>query len=504
MLVLAGLVAVALGLVAMATTRIAEPQVASRDFSEVTVVPSSASVTPPSSMPTELAYSDDTDESGNESSDESTESGFTLDLRDIDTSSGTTTTETPATVASGDPAPPAKALAPGPGDVAVPPDPLPPAGFDLRSPAVGAASWGGIGDAADPFVLRSTSGYYAFTTNTSTGHVPVWFSSDLSTWEALGDGLPNLPGWAAPSSTQTWAPAVLQRGGNFVLYFTTRDSVSNRQCIGVATSSRPEGPFVSGSSTPIVCQSGLGGSIDPSTFVDTDGQAYLLFKNDGNCCRQLTRLWTQPLSSDGLSVLGSPTELLWSTKGWEGSVIEGPSMTVVGGRYHLIYSANSWSSNRYAMGHAVCESAVGPCYKSSGSEWRESDGGPGGGEFFTDRNGSTWLVFHEWRYRIGYPGGVRSMYFQRLSFDGSPLPTTTVPPVTVSPSTVPPVTVSPTTIAPATTVTAPTTITPTSAPPTTTPPTTGPPATTVPPTTVPPTTVPPATNPPSTGTTLAS
>ena len=33
---------------------------------------------------------------------------------------------------------------------------------------------------------------------------------------------------------------------------------------------------------PLVCQTALGGSIDPDPFRDSDGILYLYFKNDGN------------------------------------------------------------------------------------------------------------------------------------------------------------------------------------------------------------------------------
>ncbi len=487
--------------------------------SVVSTNPETVATLPGPPMPDELAF---TEPDGEQPGQDDERGGFSLNL-DLDDAPANTETDeattTTTTLAPAAPAPPAKSNAPGAVGVSVPDMPAAPAVFDLRAPLAGAASWSGIGDAADPFVLSAKGGYFAYTTNTSAGHVPVWFSTDLGSWRAVGDALPDLPTWAAPSATQTWAPAVTLRGSTYVLYFTTRDSASNRQCIGAATASRPEGPFSSAASSPLVCQTSLGGSIDPSTFVDANGQAYLLFKNDGNCCRILTSIWSQPLASDGLSLVGSPRQLLWSTLPWEGSLVEGPSMIQVGGRYHLIYSANSWSSNRYAMGHAVCESAQGPCYKSSSNPWRVSDGGPGGGEFFVDVSGTVRLAFHEWRYRIGYPGGVRSMYFERLSFDGSPPATTipsTIPPSTTPPTTVPPTTVLPTTVPP--TTVPPSTVPPTTAPSTTVPPTTSPstvvppatvssstvPPTTVLPTTVPPTTGPSATSPESPSTTLAS
>ena len=490
-LVLAIAVALAIGMGALVAVRgsngIVEPSGAQNEPA-LDAVSAPPAASPPASVPEELAFVDEDQPDG--LPDDST--GFSLDLEvpeDTEGASLASTTTVTATTIS--PAPPAKSTAPGAVGAPASPTPTVPAGLDLSAPVGGGVSWAGLGDAADPFVVATSTGYFLYTTNTSAGHVPVWYSPDLTgaTWQPAGDALPELPVWAAPSATQTWAPAVLWRNDGWVLYFTTRDAASGRQCIGVATSSSAGGPFVSEAPSPIVCQTALGGSIDPSTFVDRDGQAHLLFKNDGNCCRILTSIWSQPLSADGLSLVGSPSQLLWSSDSWEGALIEGPSMIQAGNRFHLIYSANSWASNRYAMGHAVCESVQGPCHKSSTSPWRASDGGPGGGEFLVAANGSTWLVFHEWRYRIGYPGGVRSMYLERLSIDGSPLPTTTtVPPTTLPSTTVPATTVPPTTV-PATTL-PPTTVPPTTVPPTTVPattvsPTTVPPTTTLPPTTLP-------------------
>jgi len=55
-----------------------------------------------------------------------------------------------------------------------------------------------------------------------------------------------------------------------------RYRTAERQCISRAVSDNPAGPFVDERSEPLVCQLELGGSIDPSPFVDADGTPYLL------------------------------------------------------------------------------------------------------------------------------------------------------------------------------------------------------------------------------------
>lgn len=79
--------------------------------------------------------------------------------------------------------------------------------------------------------------------------------------------LEDIP-WA---SKQLWAPDAAFKNGTYHLYFPARDKDGIFR-IGVATSKRPEGPFKA-EPTPIAGTY----SIDPCSFVDTDGQAYLYF-----------------------------------------------------------------------------------------------------------------------------------------------------------------------------------------------------------------------------------
>ena len=87
-------------------------------------------------------------------------------------------------------------------------------------------------------------------------------STDLQTWKKAGDALPTLASWAAPGAT--WAPAVIHLKHSYLLYYTTTSARSRVQCLSVATAKRPGGPFTDSTTAPLVCQPGLGGSIDPT------------------------------------------------------------------------------------------------------------------------------------------------------------------------------------------------------------------------------------------------
>jgi hypothetical protein len=277
-------------------------------------------------------------------------------------------------------------------------------------------------DFADPFVLRVGSTYYAYATNAGGGAIQVIRSRDLRNWEWLGNALAGLPAWA--QKNHTWAPSVLPVGGMFVAYYTARDAASGQQCISAAVAARPAGPFVDWSTGPLMCQTPIGGSIDPSPFVDADGSPHLLWKSDG-----LDRIWSAPLRPDGLAFTGPPTVLLAPDQGWERGIVEGPSMTLAGGRYYLFYSGGRWDTSGYATGYAVCASVNGPCLKPQRGPTLSSHGavaGPGGGEVFTDVAGNRWFAYHAYTgAAIGYPNS-RTLHLMRLSF-GAGTPRLTPP-----------------------------------------------------------------------------
>ncbi len=278
------------------------------------------------------------------------------------------------------------------------------------------------GDFADPFVLADGPFFYAYATNTADAKVPVHRSATAVRGDYLGDALAELPEWSEPGAV--WAPSVLARDGEYVLYYTTRHSESGKQCISRAYASDPTGPFVDESTEPLICQLDLGGSIDPSPFVDEDGTPYLVWKSDGNCCDIPTGIYVQELTPDGHGLVGKPTELLTTDQSWEGPLIEGPAMLFADGRYYLFYSANDYDSADYAVGYANCDSVTGPCTKLADNPVLSTHGdfsGPGGEEFFADRTGGLWMVFHAWATEeVGYPEGARSLYLNEVEMaDGA-------------------------------------------------------------------------------------
>jgi len=299
-----------------------------------------------------------------------------------------------------------------------------PAQAATKSASGGSTSPAYAKDFPDPAVLAVGTIYYAYSTGSAGRNLQVMSSPDMQNWTAPVDPLPVLPTWA--SGGNTWAPAVMQSGPGFVMYYTVRDSALGRQCISVASSSTAIGPFTDGSSGPLVCDTN--GSIDPSVLA-AGSSLYLVWKSDDNSVGLPTRLWSRPLAPGGMAMSPgtSPALLLTASASWQASVIEGPSMVAVpkSSKFDLFYGANAWDSTSAGIGYAVCAGPSGPCTNQSTLRpWMRTNSainknGPAGPGVFVDASGRTRLAYHAWGQNVGYPQGQRMLWIDSLSFSGS-------------------------------------------------------------------------------------
>jgi len=267
---------------------------------------------------------------------------------------------------------------------------------DLTVPTIGTAQVVDQNDVADPTILTVGSTYYLFGTTDWQSNVPAATSTDLVHWQDAPDALPELPGWAAPSISMTWAPTVIETGGRYVMYDTTEEQASGRQCIGAATSTTPGGPYTDGSAQPFLCQRSLGGSIDPDVVRDADGRLHLAWKSNGNCCGLPTALWEQDLSADGLHLLGSAHRLLGADQPWEAGNVEGPDLVAAAHGWWLFYSGGDWRTATYATGIAWCPTLTGPCREVLTRPLLPSTPTmrtPSGLSTFVDARGRRWAAF---------------------------------------------------------------------------------------------------------------
>jgi beta-xylosidase len=240
--------------------------------------------------------------------------------------------------------------------------------------------------------------YVLFGTTDWQANVPTAISTDGVHWTQAPDALPALPKWAAPSISMTWAPAAQRTSAGWVMYYSTEEQASGLECIGRAVSAFPAGPYRDQTSSPMLCQRSLGGSIDPSVITATGGSAYLVWKSNGNAAHVPDAIWSQQLSRDGLRLQGAPHRLIGDDASWELGTVEAPAMMAASaGGYWLFYAGGDWSRpDQYATGLAHCSTPTGPCQATSPQPFLATtpdDISPGGLDTFTDHHGRLWAAF---------------------------------------------------------------------------------------------------------------
>ncbi len=330
----------------------------------------------------------------------------------------------------------------------------------VAAPAAGAANWAPVhpGDFPDPSILYVGGVYYGFATQnfaapSQTINIQVSTSANGVTWNQLNglDALPTVGSWAKKG--ETWAPSVAQNStdNDFVMYYTAREASTGDQCIGVATSQGPTGPYADSSAAPVVCDNGVdsspatldegnwGGSIDPDVFTDSSGKNWLIWKSDGNHLNppMSTIIWSVPLTHDLMPSGDGPTALLQDDEAWQSNIIEGPDMvetqtqtgSVTTNHYYLFYAGSDEGASTYAIGWASCSGPAGPCSDMSTTPLLATSpgmSGPGGPDVFQmQSSGNLVMAFAAWQgSTIGYLScGIRPMYLADLSFQangGSP------------------------------------------------------------------------------------
>ncbi len=293
----------------------------------------------------------------------------------------------------------------------------------LADPATPGFTINAGADQPDPFIFQQGGRYYLFTSDDKVPqNVPVRSGTQVGQWGGPTDALPDPPAWAAPGIT--WAPDVAQLGNHYLLYFTSQlQGVSPAtMCIGDAISTAIAGPYIA-SPVPFICQQSLGGSIDPRVFDDADGQPYMIWKSDQNSRSDSvnTQIYSQPLSADGLHLLGQPTAIFGPDESWQGHIVEAPQLVLVRGSYYLFYSGGWFNQPGYSIGAARCAGPLGPCNDDSSAPLLGSNAqgqGPGEESVFANAAG-LWLLYTPFSSTLPLPGPARPVNMAHLGFGPS-------------------------------------------------------------------------------------
>ncbi len=204
----------------------------------------------------------------------------------------------------------------------------------------------------------------------------LWSTTDMVNWTEHG-AVASLKEFAWRSRDNgAWAIQTVERNGKFYLY-----APLHGHGIGVLVADSPYGPFKDPLGKPLVWQTEHWDDIDPSVFVDDDGQAYMYWGNPHVYCIKLNEDMIstsgdifvlnpqdgvmRPVKEEGakinLRVPGSQ-KANWKVKNYQ----EGPWFykrpltshpSPLTSKYYLAYATTCCPE---ALGYAVSDSPMGP------------------------------------------------------------------------------------------------------------------------------------------------
>lgn len=203
---------------------------------------------------------------------------------------------------------------------------------------------------ADPAPMVYSNTVYLYTSHDEDDargfHMLDWkcySTTDMVNWADHGSiaSLATFP-WAVQNNG-AWAPQCIERDGRFYLYVPITVLGWPNNVIAVAVANNPLGPFKDALGHPLINKGG--GYIDPTIFVDDDGQAYLYFGNPN--------AWYVKLNTDMISYSGD----LVNAEGKPGNYQEGPWIYKRHGHYYLAYASTCCPEG---IGYAMSDKPTGP------------------------------------------------------------------------------------------------------------------------------------------------
>jgi beta-xylosidase len=279
----------------------------------------------------------------------------------------------------------------------------------------------------DPFILKASDGRYYMT---GTGGVRDGFrmlsSDDLVTWQDEGRIFQGNTdsSWCVANF---WAPELYEHNGKFYLFYSAdwRENPTNELenfRIGFAVSDTPTGPYTDVLNRPVY-DPGYP-IIDANLYFEGD-RVYLYYSR---CCYknpveselsewarargmfdEIEESWIYgiELTSDFTGVIGEPVLLLrppltmddpqteWESRSVTSGEVnrrwtEGSYIFKHNGLYYMMYSANFYGGQNYAVGYATATHPLGPFTKAANNPVLQKNVEQGGVVTGTGHNSITW------------------------------------------------------------------------------------------------------------------
>ncbi len=238
----------------------------------------------------------------------------------------------------------------------------------------------------------------------------LYTTSDMVNWTDHGAVASyKIFDWAKGDA---WAIQVVERDGKFYLYAPITAKATNGPAIGVAVSDSPYGPFIDPLGKPLV-RSGKG-DIDPTVFIDDDGQAYLYW---GNPYCYYVKLNEDMISYSGEIVKVPMSEASFGKRAGDvperpTAYEEGPWLYKRKNMYYLLWAGGPLPEH---IGYSTSKSPTGP-WENRGTLMATEPGAFTNHPGLVDYRGKTYFFYHNG----ALPGGggfTRSVAVEKAEFN---------------------------------------------------------------------------------------
>lgn len=249
----------------------------------------------------------------------------------------------------------------------------------------------------DPSVIRADDGCYYLYATEDIRNLPIHRSKDLVHWEQVGTAFTDQSRPRFEPGAGIWAPDINRQGDRYLLYYSLSVWGGEWTCgIGVATASRPEGPFRDEGKLLRSNEMQVQNSIDPF-YIREEGCNYLFWGS-------FHGIYGIRLSDDGLSVPPGETPRQVAGTAYEGTYIHKKD-----GYYYLFASIGSCCEgleSTYITVVGRSRNLFGPYVDKAGRAMMENHHevliGPNeafvgtghNSEIVTDEAGHDWFFYH--------------------------------------------------------------------------------------------------------------
>lgn len=269
----------------------------------------------------------------------------------------------------------------------------------------------------DPTIIRADDNLFYLYATENIPNVPIYRSPDLVHWEMTGTAFTDSTRPTFVPNGRIWAPDINKIKGKYVLYYSMSTWGGEWTCgIGVATASRPEGPFTDQGMLFRSNEMDVQNCIDPF-YIEDNGKKYLFFGS-------FHGIYGVELENNGLAVKKDARRIRIAGTAYEGTYIHKK------GEYYYLFASIGrcceGAKSTYTTVVGRSRNLLGPYFNKKGDSMLDNQheiliqgnekfvGTGHNSEIVTDKDGNDWLFYHA--VKVAEPEG-RVLMMDRVDWE---------------------------------------------------------------------------------------